>query len=36
MIAVEFDRPQEREEAVLRAVENIREGIAYGVEAQGG
>lgn len=36
MIAVEFDGPQEREEAVLRAVENIREGIAYGVEAQGG
>ncbi len=36
MIAVEFDEPQEREEKVQRAAENIREGIAYGLEAQGG
>jgi hypothetical protein len=34
MIAVDFEDPREREEQVQRAVENIRDGIAYGLEAQ--
>jgi hypothetical protein len=36
MIAVDFDDAREREEQVQRAVENIRDGIAYGLEAQEG
>lgn len=36
MIAVESDNAGEREEQVQRAVENIRDGIAYGLEAQEG
>jgi hypothetical protein len=36
MIAVEFDDQQEREQQVRRAVDNIRDGIAYGLEARDG
>jgi hypothetical protein len=36
MIAVDFDDAQAREEQVQRAVDNIRDGIAYGLEAQDG
>lgn len=36
MIAVDFDDPEDREQEVQRAVKNIRDGIAYGLEAQDG
>ena len=36
MIAVDFEDQEEREQQVQRAVKNIRDGIAYGLEAQDG